>query len=110
ALGTLNALPPPSQRGAGSSPPISAHVPELMYAPRGDQPPGPPAPGPAATAEPVSCVAGTTTCAGLMPVSVAIAGRSGPSTVPGWTIVPRMCAGSSNALTSGNAHIFVVGS
>ena len=66
--------------------------------------------GTAATAAPVSCVAGATTGTGDAPVSVATAVRSGPSTVPGGMMLPRMCAGSPNACTSGKAQPFAVGS
>src|SRR5262249_3367356 len=64
--------------GADSSTPISDQVPELRYAQ-----PEIPCNGTAATAEPVSCVAGATTGTGVTPVSVATAGRNGPSTWPG---------------------------
>src|SRR5438128_2505751 len=91
--------------GAGSSTPISDQVPELRYAQ-----PEVPCAGTAATAEPVSCVAGATTGTGETPVSVATAGRSGPSTCPGCTTVPRMFVGRFNALSRSYAQPRAVGS
>src|SRR5262245_46871217 len=90
--------------GAGSSTPISDQVPELMYAQED------PSAGTEATAEPVSCDAGATTGIGCSPVSVTTAGRSGPSTVPGWTIVPRICPGNPNDFIRPCAQPRVVGS
>src|SRR6266481_340443 len=91
-------------RGWGISAPISDQVPELMYAH------DVPCAGTAATAEPVSCEAGAMTGTEVKPVSTATPERSGPSTVPGATSVPRMCAGSPNAFTRPNAQPFAVGS
>src|SRR5687767_6060816 len=76
--------------GCGNSAPISDQVPELMYA--HDSPRA----GTAATAEPVSCVAGATTGTGVTPVSVATDLRNGPSTVPGGTTVPSIFVGRPN--------------
>src|SRR6478752_3829032 len=59
--------------GRGSSAPSKDQVPELMYA--HDSPRA----GHAATAEPVSCVAGATTGTDVTPVSAATADRSGTS-------------------------------
>src|SRR3954467_639299 len=69
--------------GAGNSAPMSDQVPELMYA--HDSPWA----GAAAPAEPVSGVAGAITGTGPRPVSAVTTLRSGPSTVPGGTSVPR---------------------
>ena len=62
-------------------------VPELMYAHES------PGAGTAATAAAVSWVAGAMTGTPATPVCEATEGRSGPSTVPGWTSVPRMRSG-----------------
>src|SRR4051794_5684536 len=90
--------------GCGISAPINDQVPELMYAH------DIPCAGTAATAEPVSCDAGAMTGIDVSPVSAAIAERSGPSTVPGGTIEPRICVGSPNAFKRPNAQPFAVGS
>src|SRR5206468_1085081 len=90
--------------GRGSSAPMSDQVPELMYAQDS------PRAGTAATADPVSCVAGATTGTGVTPVSVATDGRSGPSTIPGATIVPSIFAGRPNFWTRSYAQVRVIGS
>src|SRR5262245_33689622 len=89
--------------GCGSSAPISDQVPDLMYAQDS------PRAGTAATAEPVSCVAGATTGTGVTPVSVATDVRNGPSTVPGGTIVPSILVGSPNVCTRSYAQRRVTG-
>src|SRR5579885_806662 len=90
--------------GADNSTPISDQVPELMYAH------DVPVAGTAAMAEPVSCAAGAITGAGFRPVSAATVVRSGPSTVPGCTSVPRICLGRPNAWTKPWDQDRVVGS
>src|SRR5947209_1611063 len=83
---------------------MSDQVPELMYAQ--ERAPA----GTAATAEAVSCVAGTMTGTGPAPVSVASAGRIGPSSVPGCTSVPKSLPGNPNARTRSYAQVRALGS
>src|SRR5262249_49555877 len=88
---------------AGISAPINDHVPELMYAH------DVPCAGTAATAEPVSCDAVATTGTGFNPVSAATDARSGLSTVPGCTMLPKIFEGRLNASTNSNAQPRVAG-
>ena len=88
--------------GSASSAPITDQVPELIQAKSPRCPP--PAAGTAATAEPVSWLAGAMIGTGPTPSSAARAVCSGPSTVPAGTTSGKMPVGISRAARSGPAQ------
>ena len=90
--------------GAGTSRPMSDHVPELRKAVVG------PASGAPTTADAVSCEPGATTRASRRPVSAATSARTGPRTVPGATIGGRIPVGMPKRARSGRAQSRVTGS